>query len=473
MTRDRTQRTQRRLLQRAVVRAAGDPRARSATPPRSGSRTQRRTRSTGSAGSAPSRASTRGSRRRGTYRSRPRRRGTRPASPPARLARSSVDAGRLRRARRGRGRRTLRVAGLSGRSVLSRARRPCSRRASRSACAIELLRAGVEVFERSPVLAIAGRERRRGRARRHGGTVRARAAVLATGGRAGRRTPRLRRRLTLTSSHMVITEPVPDVLEEIGWTGGECITRLAGDGPLLPHHARRADRLRLGRRPGGRAALAPTAGPRSIPRVARQVERAPAALLPRPRGPARRARLGRPDRRFADPPAGDRRARSRPGALPRSATPATGSGRRTWSAARSPRWRSTAATSTTRLAIVTPPPLHVPPEPFRYIGGTVIRDAILRKEEAWSAASAPARSPAARRRRSRSGSASTRPLSGAPRRRRPPSYDGAMADAARHRPPRHGRLLRLGRAAAAAGAARQAGDRRRRRTAGGGHDRVL
>ena len=35
-----------------------------------------------------------------------------------------------------------------------------------------------------------------------------------------------------------------------------------------------------------------------------------------------------------------------------------------------------------RLAIVSPPPLRVPPEPFRYLGGTVIRNAILRKEEA-------------------------------------------------------------------------------------------
>jgi glycine/D-amino acid oxidase-like deaminating enzyme len=28
----------------------------------------------------------------------------------------------------------------------------------------------------------------------------------------------------VSSSHIVLTEPVPDVLEEIGWTGGECIT---------------------------------------------------------------------------------------------------------------------------------------------------------------------------------------------------------------------------------------------------------
>ncbi len=49
--------------------------------------------------------------------------------------------------------------------------------------------------------------------------------MVAIGGAAaaGRRGP-LRDRLTVTSSHIVLTEPVPDVLEEVGWTGDECIT---------------------------------------------------------------------------------------------------------------------------------------------------------------------------------------------------------------------------------------------------------
>ena len=34
------------------------------------------------------------------------------------------------------------------------------------------------------------------------------------------------------------------------------------------------------------------------------------------------------------------------------------------------------------LALVDPPEVHVPPEPFRYAGGTIIRRAILRKEAA-------------------------------------------------------------------------------------------
>ncbi|MBS1884955.1 MAG: FAD-dependent oxidoreductase, partial [Actinobacteria bacterium] len=41
-------------------------------------------------------------------------------------------------------------------------------------------------------------------------------------------------RLTVASSHIVITEPVPDVIEKIGWTGGEALT----DGRSLVHYFR-------------------------------------------------------------------------------------------------------------------------------------------------------------------------------------------------------------------------------------------
>ena len=66
-----------------------------------------------------------------------------------------------------------------------------------------------------------------------GGRVRAGAAVLAVGA-AARGVRPLRSRLTVTSSHIVLTEPVPDVLDAIGWTGGECIT----DARTLVHYFR-------------------------------------------------------------------------------------------------------------------------------------------------------------------------------------------------------------------------------------------
>jgi glycine/D-amino acid oxidase-like deaminating enzyme len=53
--------------------------------------------------------------------------------------------------------------------------------------------------------------------------VRAGAAVLAVNA-ATRGVRPLRSRLSVTSSHIVLTEPVPNVLESIGWTGGEAIT---------------------------------------------------------------------------------------------------------------------------------------------------------------------------------------------------------------------------------------------------------
>jgi glycine/D-amino acid oxidase-like deaminating enzyme len=65
-------------------------------------------------------------------------------------------------------------------------------------------------------------------------TVRAGTCVLAVGPASNAAGSPFRGRLTVTSSHMAITEPVPDLLEEIGWTGGECIT----DGRAMVHYFR-------------------------------------------------------------------------------------------------------------------------------------------------------------------------------------------------------------------------------------------
>lgn len=82
---------------------------------------------------------------------------------------------------------------------------------------------GVELFEHSPVVRIddSGPEisvfTREGRAR-------ADRLVLANGpALAGSGSP-LRQNVTLASSHMVITEPVPDVIDQLGWSGGEVIS---------------------------------------------------------------------------------------------------------------------------------------------------------------------------------------------------------------------------------------------------------
>ena len=89
--------------------------------------------------------------------------------------------------------------------------------------------------------------------------------MLAIGAAAkGRRGP-LRDQLTVASSHIVLTEPVPDLLEEIGWTGGEAITDCRA---LLDYFRTTPDgRIAFGWG-GGRIASgrAPAAAPRSTRR---------------------------------------------------------------------------------------------------------------------------------------------------------------------------------------------------------------
>ena len=94
-------------------------------------------------------------------------------------------------------------------------------------------RPGLRVFEGSPL-----RRLRAGPwgclAEMPAARIRAGSCVLAIGPAAGAAGSPLRGRLTVTSSHIVLTEPVPDLLEEIGWTGGECIT----DSRAMVHYMR-------------------------------------------------------------------------------------------------------------------------------------------------------------------------------------------------------------------------------------------
>lgn len=126
-----------------------------------------------------------------------------------------------------------------------------------------LLDAGVEIFEDSAV--------RRSRRQPGGdlriecarGSITAPAGVLAVNAATKGWRP-LKSRLAVASSHMVITEPVPDVLEELGWTGGESIT----DASRLVHYFRTTrdhrivfgwagGRIPLGTRLGGRTEVDP------------------------------------------------------------------------------------------------------------------------------------------------------------------------------------------------------------------------
>ena len=115
----------------------------------------------------------------------------------------------------------------------------------------KLTQVGVKIFESSPVRSF--NEFGHGvEARTAAGSVRASRGVLAIGSAAKGRHGPLRGRLTVASSHIVLTEPVPDVLEEIGWTDGDCIT----DSRALLHYFRttRDGRIAFGWG-GGRIAL--------------------------------------------------------------------------------------------------------------------------------------------------------------------------------------------------------------------------
>jgi glycine/D-amino acid oxidase-like deaminating enzyme len=241
----------------------------------------------------------------------------------------------------------------------------------------KLIETGVEVCERSQVTGLRvsddGVE-----ARTAGGAVRAGHAVLAAGG-AQEALPPLRRRLTLTSSHMVITEPVPDLIEEIGWTGGECIT----DARHLLHYFRTTPdgRIAFGWGGGRMLAGARVHGHAEVDagvavKVARQLVRFFPGLAGR-----------RIDHAWGGPID-----------VSPSHTPVVGSldGRVhygfgfTGNGVGPSRMVAHALASLaldrrdehSRLAIVEPEPLHVPPEPFRYIGGAIVREAFVRKEEA-------------------------------------------------------------------------------------------
>jgi glycine/D-amino acid oxidase-like deaminating enzyme len=103
-----------------------------------------------------------------------------------------------------------------------------------------LLERGVRVFERTRATGV--EDRPDGvRVRTAAGSVQAAHAVLAVNHATAGVRP-LRGALSVASSHVVATEPVPDVLEGLGWTGGEGIadcrtmlhyTRTTRDGRIV------------------------------------------------------------------------------------------------------------------------------------------------------------------------------------------------------------------------------------------------
>jgi glycine/D-amino acid oxidase-like deaminating enzyme len=238
-----------------------------------------------------------------------------------------------------------------------------------------LVERGAQVFERSRVRALLGTV-----AETDGGRVRAGAVVLAMGA-AARAVPSLHTRLTVTSSHIVLTEPVPDVIEEVGWTGGECIT----DGRTLLHYFRttRDKRILLGWG-GGRLAYGTRLNGRVEvdPEIAAETHAGLLRLFPSLAGRRIEHAWGGP---IDVSPSHIPQVGTLPGAPVHFGFGFTGNGvgptqmvaRVLASLALGRRDEHT------RLPIVDAGPgAVVPPEPLTWLGGSLVRSALIRRERA-------------------------------------------------------------------------------------------
>jgi glycine/D-amino acid oxidase-like deaminating enzyme len=189
----------------------------------------------------------------------------------------------------------------------------------------------------------------------------------------------LRSRLAVTSTHMIITEPVPDVLEEVGWTAGECIStsrrflhyfRTTDDGRIAFGWG--AGTVAYGARLGGRIEV--------DPRMAEHLRADILEFFPGLRGRRVDAAWGGPvDVSPTHLPSIGTVPASRVhyvcGFTGNGVGPSHLAGETLASLALE------ADDELTRSPFVDPPQPPVPPEPLCWIGGTVVRAALLRREE--------------------------------------------------------------------------------------------
>ena len=219
-----------------------------------------------------------------------------------------------------------------------------------------------------------------------GGRVFAGSAVIAINAAAAGFGP-LSDRLAVSSSHMLITEPVPEVLEQLGWVGGECIStartylhymRTTPDGRIAFGYG--GGRIAYGARLGGRVGCDPRIGAHLAAELVR--------FFPQLRGRRTSPAWGGPV---------DISPNHFPvvGTLPDGRTHYvfgfTGNGvslaHLTGKVLASLLLDERDAVS--RLPLVEPSLPRVPPEPVRWLGGNAVRSALLRKELREDAGLAP------------------------------------------------------------------------------------
>jgi glycine/D-amino acid oxidase-like deaminating enzyme len=238
------------------------------------------------------------------------------------------------------------------------------------------LRRGVEIYEGTPVRKLvrsapAVLETAAGR-------VEADAVAIAAGAWSAR-LRELRRAIVPIGSHIVLTEPIPDRLRELGWTGGE----LLGDTRMLVHYAQvtREGRIAFGRGGGaigsaGRVLHAHEVDPRTVSIVADDLRRWFPSL-----GDVRitHAWGGAVDHAPGHLPwvgaVGDHgNVHYAAGFSGNGVAPSAFVGRILGRRALGIR------DELTTCALVSGPPGYLPPEPVRSLGGRVVRGAVRRAE---------------------------------------------------------------------------------------------
>ena len=236
-----------------------------------------------------------------------------------------------------------------------------------------LLERGVRIHERTEVT----RLERDGSVETRAGRVGASAAVLAVNSAAAS-FPGYRLSLAVASSHIVLTEPIPDVLDELGWTGGEAIV----DSRTLVHYMRTT---RDGRIAFGWGGGAMGLGGRASDRleldqdVVAETERALHRFFPQTHGRAVTHAWGGPiDVSPTHLPIFGSRGRVHHG----FGFTGNGVGPSYLGGEILARLALDRRDERTALAIVEPPRKLFPPEPFRYAGGSLIRRALVAKDAA-------------------------------------------------------------------------------------------
>lgn len=249
-----------------------------------------------------------------------------------------------------------------------------------------LLGSGVEIFERSLVRRLEGSPNGVV-AQTSQGEVRANAAVVAIGAAAKAPRAPLRNSLTVSSSHIVLTEPVPELLEEIGWTGGECIT----DGRTLLDYFRTTPdgriafgwgggRIAMGARLHGRSELDTEAVAGAAAHLRRYFpDLAGRGITHAWGGPVDVSPTHLP----AVVPLRGSRTFAAAGYTGNGVGPSHMVARTLASLALDRR------DDPSKLPFVDPSPQRVPPEPFHWLGGETIRRALIAKEEAELSARPP------------------------------------------------------------------------------------